>query len=159
MVRGSQSGREQYQSTMDAPHGMSHCDFMDPSKDGTDDKRQLLSVVVDDDESVRDSLPDLLREFGFAARAFSSAKEFLSSGCIDETSCLILDIAMPGMSGPELHQELKRLGRAIPVIFITGQTDETLRARVLKLGAAGFLLKPFSDADLLAEIKTALLAA
>jgi FixJ family two-component response regulator len=155
----AESGWKQYQSTMDVPDGMPRCGFMHSSKDGSDDKRQLLSVVVDDDESVRDSLPDLLREFGFAARSFSSAKEFLSSGCVDETSCLILDIAMPGMSGPELHQELKRRGRAIPVIFITGQRDETLRARVLKLGAAGFLLKPFSDAALLAEIKTALLAA
>jgi FixJ family two-component response regulator len=119
---------------------------------------QLLSVVVDDDESVRESLPDLLKEFGFAAGAFSSAKEFLSSGCIDETSCLILDIAMPGMSGPELQQELKRRGKEIPIIFISGRNDETIRAQVLQQGAAGFLLKPFSDAALLAAIKTALLA-
>lgn len=117
---------------------------------------QLLSVVIDDDESVRESLPDLLREFGFVARAFSSAKEFLSSGCLDETSCLILDIAMPGMSGPELQQELKRGGYEIPIIFITGQRDETIRTRVLKQGAAGFLFKPFSDSALLTAIKTAL---
>jgi FixJ family two-component response regulator len=116
----------------------------------------LVVSIVDDDESVRESLPDLLREFGFAARAFSSAAEFLSSSCVDETSCLILDIAMPGMSGPELYQELKRREPDIPIIFITGQRDETIRARVLKQGAAGFLLKPFSDADLLAAIKTAL---
>ncbi len=121
-------------------------------------RRPLLSVVVDDDESVRESLPDLLREFGFAARAFSSAEEFLSSGCVDETSCLILDIAMPDMSGPELQQELKRRGREIPIIFITGQRDDTIRARVLKQGAAGFLLKPFSDSVLLTAIKTALQA-
>src|SRR5271155_1169968 len=131
---------------------------MESLKDRSDDKGQLLSVVVDDDESVRESLPDLLREFGFAARAFSSAKEFLSSGCVDETSCLILDIAMPGMSGPELNQELMRRGQEIPVIFITGQRDEAIRARVLKQGAAGFLVKPFSDAALLAAIKTALKA-
>lgn len=118
-------------------------------------ERPLLSVV-DDDESVRESLPDLLREFGFAARAFSSAEEFLSSGSVDETSCLILDIAMPGMSGPELRQELKHRGQEIPIIFITGQRDETIRARVLKQGAAGFLLKPFSDAAMLAAIRTAL---
>jgi FixJ family two-component response regulator len=117
---------------------------------------RLVVSIVDDDESVRESLPDLLREFGFAARAFSSAAEFLSSSCVDETSCLILDIAMPGMSGPELYQELKRRERDIPIIFITGQRDETIRARVLKQGAAGFLLKPFSDVDLLAAIKTAL---
>ena len=116
----------------------------------------LLSVVVDDDESVRESLPDLLREFGFTARAFSSAEEFLSSECLDETNCLILDIAMPGMSGPDLQQELKRREREIPIIFITGHRDDAVRARVLQQGAAGFLLKPFSDSDLLAAIKTAL---
>ena len=129
---------------------------MELPKRGSGNERLLLSVVVDDDESVRESLPDLLREFGFAARAFSSAEEFLSSGCLDETSCLLLDIAMPGMSGPELQQELKRRGRKIPIIFITGQRDETIRARVLKQGALGFLLKPFSDTALLAAIKTAL---
>jgi FixJ family two-component response regulator len=117
----------------------------------------LLSVV-DDDESMRESLPDLIREFGFAARAFSSAEEFLSSGSIRETSCLILDVAMPGMSGPELYQELNRRGEKVPTIFITAQKDEALRARVLEQGAAGFLLKPFSDAALLAAINTALQA-
>lgn len=124
-------------------------------KDGNE--RPLLSVV-DDDESVRESLPDLLREFGFAARVFSSAEEFLSSDCIDETRCLILDIAMPGMSGPELYQELKLRGYEIPVVFITGQRDESLRDRLIKQGVAGFLLKPFSDAALLAAIKTAMQA-
>ncbi len=122
---------------------------------GGRNERPLLSVV-DDDESVRESLPDLLREFGFAAQAFSSAEEFLSSGSVDETSCLILDVAMPGMSGPELRQELTRRGQEIPVIFITGQRDEAVRARTLKQGAAGFLLKPFSDAALLAAIKEAM---
>jgi FixJ family two-component response regulator len=122
---------------------------------GTATTRPLLSVV-DDDESVRESLPDLLREFGFASQVFSSAEEFLSSGCIDETNCLILDIAMPGMTGPELHQELQHRGQEIPTIFITGQRDEPIRTRMLKQGVAAFLLKPFSDADLLAAIKTAL---
>lgn len=127
---------------------------MELPKRGSGNERLLLSVVVDDDESVRESLPDLLREFGFAARAFSSAEEFLTSDCLDEASCLILDIAMPAMSGPELQQELKRRGREIPIIFIAGQSDDTVRARVLKQGAAGFLLKPFSDSDLLTAIKT-----
>ncbi|MGD0428163.1 MAG: response regulator [Candidatus Acidiferrales bacterium] len=130
---------------------------MKPLKDGSGNKRPLLSVV-DDDESIRESLPGLIKEFGFAARAFSSAEEFLSSGAVDETSCLILDIAMPGMSGPELHQELKRRGEAVPVIFITGQKDERIRARAFEQGAVGFLLKPFSDAALLAAIKAALQA-
>jgi FixJ family two-component response regulator len=141
---------------MDVSHGIPHGFVMESPKSRGGNEGPLLSVVVDDDESVRESLPDLLREFGFAARAFSSAEEFLSSGCLDETGCLILDIAMPGMSGPELQQELKRRGREIPIIFITGRTDDTVRTRVLKQGAAGFLLKPFSDSDLLAAIKVAL---
>jgi FixJ family two-component response regulator len=118
-------------------------------------ERPLLSVV-DDDESVRESLPDLLREFGFAARAFSSAREFLASDCVNETRCLILEIAMPEMSGPELHQELKSRRRKIPIVFITAQRDQTSRARLLKEGAAGFLLKPFSDTALLAAVNSAL---
>ncbi len=128
---------------------------MEFPKDNGGNQRPLLSVV-DDDESVRESLPDLLGEFGFAARVFSSAEEFLSSDCLDATRCLILDIAMPGISGPELYQELRRRGYEMPVVFITGQRDESLRARVVKLGAAGFLLKPFSDAALLAAIERAM---
>jgi FixJ family two-component response regulator len=124
---------------------------------GSGSARPLLSVV-DNDESVRESLPDLLREFGFAARAFSSAEEFLSSDYLDQTGCLILDIAMPGMTGPELYQELVRRGHRIPVIFITGQRDEMLRDQALKRGAAGFLLKPFTDGDLLSVINKALQA-
>jgi len=140
---------------MVVPHRMSHASSMGSSEQRRQAEREVLSVV-DDDKSVSESLPDLLREFGFAARAFSSAQQFLSSGCVDETSCLILDIAMPGMSGPELQQELKRLGKEIPIIFVTARSDETIRAQVLKQGAAAFLLKPFSDSALLAAIKTAL---
>jgi FixJ family two-component response regulator len=124
-------------------------------KDESRNGRPLLSIV-DDDESVRESLPDMLKDFGFAAQAFSSAEEFLSSGSVDQSSLLILDIAMPGMTGPELYGELKRRGEKIPVIFITAQKDETVRSRVLEQGAAGFLLKPFSDSALLAAIKAAL---
>ena len=122
---------------------------------GSGSDRPLLSVV-DNDESVRESLPDLLRALGFAARAFSSAEELLRSDYLDQTSCLILDIAMPGMSGPELYQELMRRGYRIPVVFITGQRDETIRAGVLEQGAAGFLLKPFTDGALLSVINKAL---
>ena len=142
---------------MDVLHSTPHDVVMKSIKDKSRNGHLLLSVV-DDDESIRESLPDLIKEFGFAARAFSSAEEFLSSGSVDETSCLILDIAMPGMSGPELHQELKRRGEEIPVLFMSGQKDETIRAQVLEQGAAGFLLKPFSDAALLEAIKTALKA-
>ena len=136
---------------------MSHCLVMESPTARGENERLLLSVV-DDDESVRESLPDLLREFGFATRVFSSAQEFLSSDCIDRTRCLILDIAMPGISGPELYTELKRRRYEIPVVFITGQRDETLRSRVVKQGAAGFLLKPFSDEALLKAIETAMQA-
>ncbi len=156
VVNRPELGQEQYQSTMDASRGMTHSSVMESPKDRKDENPRLLSVVVDDDESVRESLPDLLREIGFAAQAFASAQEFLSSGCVERTSCLILDIAMPGMSGPELQQELKRRGYDIPIIFITGRKDEAIRARVLKQGAAAFLLKPFTDGDLLAAIKAAL---
>ncbi|SRR5579871_2061512 len=142
---------------MDSPYEMPHDFAMKSLKDGGGGECPLLSVV-DDDESMRESLPDLIKEFGYKARAFASAEEFISSGSADETSCLILDIAMPGMSGPELYDELKRRGKNVPVIFITAQKDETIRARAFEEGASGFLIKPFSDAALLAAIKTALKA-
>ena len=118
-------------------------------------ERPLLSVV-DDDESVRESLPDLLNEFGFAARTFSSAEEFLSSDQLDQTRCLILDIAMPGMNGLELQQELIRRGRPIPIVFITAQRDKATHARAFKQGAVRLLLKPFTDTALLEAVKAAL---
>ena len=117
-------------------------------------ERPLLSVV-DDDESVRESLPDLLREFGFATRAFSSAEEFLTSDCVGQTKCLILDVAMPGMTGLDLQQELRRRGQEIPVIFITAQKDENIRQQALKQGAVDFLYKPFSDTALLEALNAA----
>jgi FixJ family two-component response regulator len=117
-------------------------------------KRPLVSVV-DDDESVRESLPDLLREFGYSARAFSSAEEFLASGCVGETRCLILDIAMPGMTGPDLQRQLTLRGQRIPIVFITAQADETVRARLLEQGAAECLFKPFSDMALLEALSAA----
>jgi FixJ family two-component response regulator len=116
----------------------------------------LLVSIVDDDESVRESLPDLLREFGFAARAFSSAEEFLASDFIKETKCLLLDITMPGMSGPDLQQELKRRRQEIPIVFITAQRDETVRSRLIKQGAVECLFKPFSETALLEALNTAL---
>ena len=115
-----------------------------------------LISVVDDDESVRESLPDLLREFGFDVRAFSSAEEFLDSGCVDQTSCLILDVAMPGMTGPELHTELKFRRYTIPTIFITAHADETTRPRMIKNGAVECLSKPFSETALINALNDAL---
>jgi FixJ family two-component response regulator len=108
-------------------------------------RQPVVVVVVDDDESVRESLPDLLKEFGFAVLAFSSADEFLVSDSVDRTMCLVLDIAMPGMSGLDLQKELKSRGYKIPIIFITAQRDESIRKRVLEQGAVDILLKPFSD--------------
>lgn len=118
--------------------------------------RPLISIV-DDDESVRESLPDLLGEFGFAARTFSSAEDFLASDCVDQTRCLILDIAMPGMSGPDLQSELKFRRREIPIIFITASTDRTALPRLLEHGAVECLFKPFSDTALLGAVNSALL--
>ena len=117
--------------------------------------RPLVSVV-DDDESVRESLPDLLRELGFAAAAFSSAEEFLASDFLGQTKCLVLDVAMPGMSGPDLQQELTRRRQEIPIVFITAHADEAMRPRLLKCGAAECLFKPFSETALLEALNAAL---
>ena len=117
-------------------------------------KGSLVSVV-DDDESVRESLPDLLREFGYAARVFSSAEEFLSSDCVGHTRCLILDIAMPGMTGTELQRELGRRGLNIPIVFMTAHRDDTVRARVLQHGAVDCLFKPFSESSLIEALEAA----
>lgn len=115
-----------------------------------------LVSVVDDDESVRESLPDLLKEFGFAVRAFSSAEEFLSSDCVAKTRCLILDVFMPGMTGPDLQRELKRRRQHIPIVFMTAKKNEISRQHELEQGAVECLFKPFNDTDLLGAINTAL---
>lgn len=115
-----------------------------------------LVSVVDDDQSVRESLPDLLREFGFAVAVFSSAKEFLASDSVGKTQCLILDIAMPGMSGPDLQQELMLRRQKIPIVFITALRDEMIGPRLLEKGAAACLLKPFSEAALMDAVNVAL---
>jgi FixJ family two-component response regulator len=117
-------------------------------------KRSLVSIV-DDDESVRESLPDLVRQFGFAAEAFSSAEAFLASELVSETRCLLLDIAMPGMSGPDLQQELMQRSQRIPIVFITASGDRTIRLRLLAQGAVECLLKPFSEAALLNALNAA----
>lgn len=108
-----------------------------------------LVSVVDDDESIRESLPDLLRQLGFAAEAFSSAEAFLSSDLLNKTRCLILDVAMQGMSGPDLHRELKERQKDIPIIFITATGDRSVRSQLLADGGVECLFKPFSDAALL----------
>src|SRR5262249_23610126 len=113
-------------------------------------------AVVDDDESVRESLPDLLRELGYDARAFASAEEFLHSGYLEKTDCLILDIAMPGVSGPELQRELTRRGEKVPIVFITAQGDKSVRAALRRNGAVEVLFKPYSEQDLGAALEVAL---
>ncbi len=118
-------------------------------------ERPLLSVV-DDDESVRESLPDLLRELGFTARAFSSAEEFLASDCVSKTRCLILDVLMPGMTGHDLQRELMIRQQQIPIVFMTAKQNETVRPQVLEQGAVECLFKPFSDTALLKAINAAL---
>jgi FixJ family two-component response regulator len=117
-----------------------------------------LVSIVDDDESVREALPDLLREFGFAVQAFASAEEFLATGRLDETRCLVLDIAMPGMSGPDLQRELTRRRQALPIVFITANEDSSEYASIVNADADSCLIKPFSDTALLGAITKAIAA-
>jgi FixJ family two-component response regulator len=114
-------------------------------------QRALISVV-DDDVSSRESLPDLLRMLGFAAMAFASAEDFLASDVLSETQCLILDVSLPGMSGPQLQCELSRRELKIPIIFITAHCDRDLRADLLARGAVECLYKPFSEHQLRAAL-------
>ena len=117
--------------------------------------RPLVSVV-DDDESVRESIPELLREVGFDAEAFSSGEAFLASDVLDKTRCVILDVAMPGMSGFEVQNELARRRIEVPIVFITAREDEGVRRRVLSQGAAACLFKPFSERALIDAVNAAL---
>jgi FixJ family two-component response regulator len=115
-----------------------------------------LISVVDDDDSVRESLRGLIRSVGFAAAVFASAEEFLNSDHLRNTDCLILDVRMPGMNGLELQRRLAASHMSIPVIFITAHGDEEVRSRALNGGAVDYLLKPFSEEALLNAINTAL---
>lgn len=113
----------------------------------------VLVSVIDDDESVRESIPDLLRTFGFKVRAFNSAEAFLASDVIEETRCLVLDVAMPGISGPELFKQLKQRPKPPPVIFITAQRNGELCQRLVAGGAAACLYKPFDPLSLVGAVK------
>ncbi len=115
-----------------------------------------LVSVVDDDASVRESLPDLLGQLGFPVQVFASAEDFLTSDAVAQTRCLILDIAMPGMSGPDLQDELRRRRQDIPIVFITGQRDAAIRPRMMERGAVDVLAKPFSETALLQAVTAAL---
>jgi FixJ family two-component response regulator len=118
--------------------------------------RRPLVAVVDDNESVRESLPDLLQDSGFDVQTFASAEAFVESDCVGKTSCLILDVGLPGMSGPDLQLELTRRGVRIPIVFITAQGDKSLRPRLLSRGASACLFKPFSDTALIDAVNGAL---
>jgi FixJ family two-component response regulator len=115
-----------------------------------------LVAVVDDSESVRESLPDLLQQVGFAVQGFESAEAFLASDAADATSCVILDVGLPGMSGPDLQRELRRRGKGVPIVFITAQGDKSLQPRLLAAGAVACLFKPFSDTALIEAVEAAL---
>jgi FixJ family two-component response regulator len=115
-----------------------------------------LICVIDDDESVRESLPDLLGVLGFQGKGFASAKEFLESGSIRQAQCLLLDVAMPGMSGPELHLQLLQRRDRTPIIFITARADQTVREQLIAQGAVECLFKPFSEQQLRAALAKAL---
>jgi FixJ family two-component response regulator len=117
---------------------------------------RFLVSIVDDDESVRESLPDLLQVFGFESQTFSSAEEFLAKDGTSRSNCLILDVGMPGMSGPELQKELIRRKIEIAIIFISGNRDETLRSRLMERGAIACLTKPLSDDEMLEALNSAL---
>ena len=117
--------------------------------------RKLISVV-DDDVSVRESLPDLLRSFGFEVAPFASAEAFLASDSLSRTNCLILDISMPGMTGPELQEEVRRRRHDIPIVFITAHSDERIIPRLLERGAVACLYKPLSETALLESVNAAL---
>lgn len=115
-----------------------------------------LISVVDDDESVRESLEGLLKSVGFRVEAFALATDFLNSQALEATDCLILDVRMPGMSGPELQRKLIASQHSIPIVFITAHGDDAVRARVLEEGAVDCLLKPFNDDALLNAVNAAL---
>ncbi|PZM15398.1 response regulator [Rhizobium tubonense] len=118
--------------------------------------KQSLVSVIDDDESVRESLPDLLRAFGLGVETFASAEDFLASTSLGKSDCLILDIGMPGMSGPELQTELNRRGQRTPIVFITALKDEAVRLQLMARGAVDCVFKPFSADTLQKALETAL---
>lgn len=139
--------RYQYFGPIDASSARPHAVATDV-EGGQEAIAKPLVVVIDDDESVRESLPDLLTEFGFAVLTFCSAEDFLRSDSVGRTDCLLLDVAMPGMAGPDLQDELKRRGDKTRIVFISALKDESIRKRVLEQGAVDILLKPFNDTAL-----------
>jgi FixJ family two-component response regulator len=117
---------------------------------------QSIVMIVDDDDSIRKAVRRLMKSFGFAVETFASAEEFLDSDRLEKTSCLILDVHMPGMDGLQLQERLVASSHAIPIIFITAFTDDRARVQALRAGAVGYLAKPFADEELLNCINAAL---
>ena len=115
-----------------------------------------LMTIVDDDDSLRTSLDNLLRSVGFRAQGFASAEAFLSSNHVHATACLILDVRMAGMNGLELQRQMVAANWQIPIVFITSHVDDEARARALDAGAVAFLYKPCREDDLLQAIDAAL---
>ena len=115
-----------------------------------------LISIVDDDDSLRNSLNNLIRSVGFRAQGFSSAEAFLNSNQLPDTACLILDVRMPGMSGLDLQRQMVANNSRIPIVFITSHGDDNARTRALEAGAVAFLYKPFREEALLKAIDSAL---
>jgi FixJ family two-component response regulator len=113
-------------------------------------------TIVDDDESLRQATAGLFRSMGLRAVALASAEDFLASGYVEQTSCLVLDVHMPGMGGLKLQNYLTATGRRIPIVFVTAYTDDGVRTAALESGAACFLTKPFTDRDLLDALRSAM---
>ena len=126
------------------------------SSTNQDQTLPIVIAIVDDDESVREALTGLMKSLGYGAAAFGSAEEFLNSNLRRCAACLIADVQMPGMTGPELHGRLVACGERIPTILITAYPSETVRVRALDAGVQCFLAKPFSEDDLLECIRLAL---
>jgi FixJ family two-component response regulator len=118
--------------------------------------RNPLISIVDDDDALRSSLENLIRSVGLLAQGFSSAEAFLSSNHVPETRCLVLDVRMPGMSGPDLQRQMAVANSHIPIIFITAHEDDDRRTQALEAGAVAFLYKPFYEGELLNAIDAAL---
>lgn len=119
-------------------------------------KAKPLISVVDDDESMREAIRGLMKSLGYTAEAFASAEEFLNSPKVPRTSCLIADVQMPGMTGPELHRHLLAAGNPIPTILITAYPDDRARERALEDGVVCYLSKPFDENDLLTCLRSSL---
>jgi FixJ family two-component response regulator len=117
---------------------------------------KFIVMIVDDDESVRRAARRLIKSFGFAVETFASAEDFLTSGRLPQTACLVLDVQMPGLNGLELQSHLISGGHQVPIVFITAFSDESARDQALEAGALGYLVKPFEEADLLNAINLAL---